>query len=144
MERTVVSTLLAGLLVFCLLALGLLVVGLLARARASGAAHRAGLARQPAGVAEGAAEHELDLGVGGPHLIGRPLGQGVMDGRIEPEQDAFTVCHGPVKSTGSRCSPPAGWLARCRAPPAGWRPSRPCAPRRVPPRSPRQGARGPS
>jgi len=47
-------------------------------------AHLPGVARHPAGLGEGAAEKELDLGVGAAHLVGRPLRQGVVDGRVEP------------------------------------------------------------
>jgi hypothetical protein len=65
----------------------------LARARAAGPAHRAGVAWQPPRLAERAPEHELDLGVGGAHLVGRPLGQGVVDGRVEPEKNAFAFGH---------------------------------------------------
>ena len=28
------------------------------------------------------------------HLVGRPLGQGVVDGRVEPEKDTFAFGHG--------------------------------------------------
>ena len=43
----------------------------------------------PARVGQGAAEQELDLGVGAAHLVGGPPGQGVVDRRVEPEQDAL-------------------------------------------------------
>ena len=63
------------------------------RRRAAGAAHRLGVAWKAAGVAKGTAEQELDLGIGGAHLVGRPLRQGVVNGRVEPEKDAFAFCH---------------------------------------------------
>src|SRR5690242_4525758 len=75
--------------------------------RAAGAAHLPGAARHPPRVAESPAEQELDLGISGSHLVGRPLGQGVVDGRIESQQDALAVSHRRVTRRASRCSPPA-------------------------------------
>jgi 4-amino-4-deoxy-L-arabinose transferase-like glycosyltransferase len=46
-------------------------------------AHLPGVAGQPASVGEGAAEQELDLGVGAAQLVAGPSGQGVVDGGIQ-------------------------------------------------------------
>ena len=51
------------------------------------------MAGQAAGVGEGAAEEEFDLGVGGAELVGGPAGEGVVDGGVQPEQDAFALAH---------------------------------------------------
>ena len=67
--------------------------------------HRPGAAGQPPGVGERAAEQELDLGVGAAHLVAGPPGQGVVDGGVQPQQDALALGHrGPVAAvTGTRC-----------------------------------------
>ena len=49
--------------------------------------------RHPAVLAEGPPEQELDLGVGGAHLVGRPLRERVVDGRVESQQDALAFAH---------------------------------------------------
>jgi len=59
----------------------------------AGFAHRSHSARQPAAVGEGAPEQVLDLGVGAAQLIGRPPGQGVVDGRVQAQQDALAFAH---------------------------------------------------
>jgi hypothetical protein len=51
------------------------------------------VAGHPAGVAKGAAEQELDLGIGAAHLIGGPLGEGVVDRRVETQQYALAFGH---------------------------------------------------
>src|SRR6201993_4721140 len=43
--------------------------------------------------AEGAAEQELDLGIGAAHLVGGPLGEGVVDRRVEAQQYALAFGH---------------------------------------------------
>lgn len=60
---------------------------------AARAAHLPGVAGHPAGVAKGAAEQELDLGIGAAHLIGGPLGEGVVDRRVETQQYALAFGH---------------------------------------------------
>jgi hypothetical protein len=52
-------------------------------------AHLPGMAGHPAGVGERTPEEELDLGIGAAHLVGRPLGQGVVHGWIESQQYAL-------------------------------------------------------
>src|ERR1017187_2148712 len=59
----------------------------------SAGAHPSGVAGEPSGVGERAAEEELDLGVGAAQLVAGPSGQGVVDGGVEPEQDAFAFGH---------------------------------------------------
>ena len=70
------------------------------------------VARCPAGVGERAAEQELDLGVGAAQLVVSPSGQRVVDGGVEPQQDALALGHRvtvpviagiAVTGTGSRC-----------------------------------------
>src|SRR5262249_54792236 len=60
--------------------------------------------RQPAGVDEGPAEQELDLRVAAPELLGGPPGQRVVDGGVQPQQDALALGgHGysvPTLTTG--------------------------------------------
>ena len=57
--------------------------------------------------AERAAQQELDLGVGAAQLVGGPPGQGVVHGRIEPQQHALALAHRvtvpAVTGTGCRC-----------------------------------------
>jgi 2-desacetyl-2-hydroxyethyl bacteriochlorophyllide A dehydrogenase len=50
-------------------------------------------AGEPSRVGQGAAEQELDLGVGTAQLVGRPAGQRVVDGRVEPQQDVLPLTH---------------------------------------------------
>jgi hypothetical protein len=40
---------------------------------------------------EGAAEQELDLGAGATQLVVGPPGQRVVDGRVEPQQEALAL-----------------------------------------------------
>jgi hypothetical protein len=47
----------------------------------------------PAGVGQGPPEQELDLGVGAAQLVPGPPGQGVVHGRVQPEQDALAFGH---------------------------------------------------
>src|SRR5215831_3844271 len=63
--------------------------------------HRPGAAGQPPGVSERAAEQELDLGIGAAQLVGRPSGQSVVDGGVQPEQDALTFGHCGSMARGS-------------------------------------------
>ena len=75
--------------------------------RAPAGPHRPCAAGQPPGFGERAAEQELDLRVGAAQLVAGPPGQGVMDGRVEPEQDALAFGHcgsvAAVTGTGCRC-----------------------------------------
>jgi hypothetical protein len=48
-------------------------------------------AGEPAGVSERAPEQELDLGVGAAQFVAGPAGQGVVDGGVEPQQDALAL-----------------------------------------------------
>jgi len=70
-------------------------------------AHLPHPAGQPAGVGQRTAQEKLDLGVRAPQLVGGPPGQGVMDGGIEPQQDALALAHvvtvPALTGTGSRC-----------------------------------------
>ena len=70
-------------------------------------AHWPGVAGQPAGVGEGTAEQEFDLGVGAAQLVVSPSGQGVVNGGVEAQQDALALAHAEtvaaVTGTGSRC-----------------------------------------
>src|SRR5215470_19808466 len=67
--------------------------------------HWPGAAGQPPGFGERAAEQEFDLGVGAAQLVAGPSGQGVVDGGVEPEQDAlaFGHCGSVVAVTGKGC-----------------------------------------
>ena len=64
-----------------------------AAGRPTGPAHLPGLAGQPAGVGQCAAEQELDLGVGAAQLVGGPPGEGDVNGWVEPQQDTFAFGH---------------------------------------------------
>src|SRR5690242_18114395 len=70
-------------------------------------AHRSGAAGQPPCVGECTAEQEFDLGVGAAQLVAGPLGQGVVDGRVQPQQDALAFGHRgsvpAVTGRGCRC-----------------------------------------
>ena len=63
--------------------------------------------RQPPGVGQGAAQEELDLGVGAAQFVGGPPGQGVVDGGVEPQQETLALAHvvtvPALTGTGSRC-----------------------------------------
>ena len=41
----------------------------------------------PAGLGEGAAQDDLDLGVDRAQIVGSPFGDGCVDCRVQPEQD---------------------------------------------------------
>jgi hypothetical protein len=43
------------------------------------------VAGQSPGIGQGAAQQELDLGVGTAQLVGGPPGQGVVNGGIQPQ-----------------------------------------------------------
>jgi hypothetical protein len=51
------------------------------------------MSRQSAGFGQRAPEQELDLGVRTAQLVRRPSSQRVVDGGIEPKQDALTLSH---------------------------------------------------
>jgi len=55
--------------------------------------HRSGAPGQPPRVGECAAEQEFDLGVGAAQLVVGPPGQGVVDGGVQPQQDALAFGH---------------------------------------------------
>jgi hypothetical protein len=67
--------------------------------------HQPGAAGQPPSLGERAAEQELDLGVGAAQLVAGPPGQGVVDGRVQPQQDALAFGHrgSPAGVTGKGC-----------------------------------------
>jgi hypothetical protein len=46
------------------------------------------------GVVEGSAEQHLDVGVEAAELVGRPLGERIMDSGIYPKQYLLAVTHG--------------------------------------------------
>src|ERR1700760_4843049 len=73
-------------------------------ARTAGPADLSDGAGDPAGVSEGPAEQELDLGVGAAQFVAGPPGQGVVHGRIEPEQDAHIYCVDRRPGTGARAA----------------------------------------
>jgi hypothetical protein len=50
-------------------------------------------AGQPPRVGEGAAQQELDLGVSAAQFVRGPPGQGVMNGWVQPQQDALALAH---------------------------------------------------
>jgi hypothetical protein len=49
--------------------------------------------RHAARLGQGTPQDELDLGVGAAQLVGRPARERVVDGRVEPEQDALALRH---------------------------------------------------
>ena len=69
--------------------------------------HRPGAAGQPPCVGERAAEQEFDLGVGAAQFVAGPLGQGVVDGGVQPQQDALAFGHrgsvAAITGRGCRC-----------------------------------------
>ena len=75
--------------------------------RPAGPAHRSYLSGQPACVGQRAAQQEFDLGVGAAQLVASPPGEGVVDGWVQPQQDALTFAHRvtvpAVTGRGSRC-----------------------------------------
>src|SRR5215472_3057488 len=83
------------------------------RVTAAGPAHRSDLAGQPACVGQRAAQQDFDLGIGAAQLVAGPPGQGVVDGRVQPQQDALAFAHGVTVPavTGWRRT----WCARRRS-----------------------------
>jgi hypothetical protein len=67
--------------------------GCVAARRSARPAHLSSLARQLARLGQSTAQQELDLGISASQLIAGPPGQGVMDGRIQPQQYAFALAH---------------------------------------------------
>jgi hypothetical protein len=69
--------------------------------------HWPGAAGQPPYVGERAAQQELDLSVGAAQLVTGPSGQGIVDGGVQPEQDALAFGHrgsmAAVTGKGCRC-----------------------------------------
>jgi hypothetical protein len=59
----------------------------------AGAAHLPDVSGQAAGVGQGPAEQELDLGVGAAQFVAGPPGQRVVHGRVEAQQDALAFGH---------------------------------------------------
>ena len=58
--------------------------------RPAGAAHLPDVSGQPAGLGQGAAEQELDLGVAAAQFVAGPPRQRVAHGGVEAEHDALT------------------------------------------------------
>jgi len=54
---------------------------------------RPGSRRHPSGVVERSAQQHLDLGIEAAELVGRPVGEGVMDRGINPKQYLLAVIH---------------------------------------------------
>src|SRR5579863_9127879 len=54
---------------------------------------RLGRFRHSSGIVEGSAQQHLDLGVEAAELVSRPVGQGVVDGGINPEQYLLAFIH---------------------------------------------------
>jgi hypothetical protein len=50
--------------------------------------------RAATSVGEGAAQEELDLRVGAAQVVAGPPGQGIVDGRVQAEEDALAFGHG--------------------------------------------------
>jgi haloacid dehalogenase-like hydrolase len=69
--------------------------------------HRSGPAGQPSSLGERTAEQEFDLGVGAAQLVAGPFGQRVVDGGVQPQQDALAFGHRgsvpAVTGRGCRC-----------------------------------------
>jgi hypothetical protein len=69
--------------------------------------HRPGTAGQPSSLGERTAEQELDLGVSAAQLVAGPPGQGIVDGGVQPQQDALAFGHrgsvAVVTGRGCRC-----------------------------------------
>ena len=42
---------------------------------------------------EGSAQEQLDVGIKATEFIGRPLGQGIVDSRVNPQQYLLAVTH---------------------------------------------------
>ena len=61
----------------------------------SGAAFAMDSSRQTASARKSAAEEKLDLGVAAAKLVLSPPGDCVVDCRIEPEKEAFSLRNGP-------------------------------------------------
>jgi hypothetical protein len=67
----------------------------LLRLNVSGAAFARDCSRQTASARKSAAEEKLDLGVAAAKLVLSPPGDCVVDCRIEPEKEAFSLRNGP-------------------------------------------------
>ena len=65
-----------------------------AAGRAALLAHLADVAGQPASIGQGTPKQELDLRVRAAQLIRCPPGQSVVNGRVQPKQQALTFAHG--------------------------------------------------
>lgn len=63
----------------------------LASPRPAPPGQRAGLFRHPAGVGEGAAQEQLDLGVDATELVCCPPDQRVVHRRVQPDEDRLAV-----------------------------------------------------
>jgi len=63
----------------------------LPRLNGSGAAFARGCSRQTASAHEGVSEKELDLSIAAAKLVLSPPGDGVVDGRMEPDQNASAL-----------------------------------------------------
>jgi hypothetical protein len=63
----------------------------LPRLNVSGAAFARNCSRQTASAHKGASENELDLGIAATEVVLSPPGDRVVDGRMEPDQDASTL-----------------------------------------------------
>jgi hypothetical protein len=64
----------------------------------AGAADLPGAGGHPAGVGQGAPQQELDLGVGAARFVAGPAGQGVVHGRVHPEQDVLALLGAAAES----------------------------------------------
>jgi len=63
-------------------------------------------------------QQELNLGVDGAHVVRRPAGQRVVDGRVEPQQDRLPLRH--QSSPDDQCAPDDdARLTASPAPPGG-------------------------
>jgi hypothetical protein len=74
--------------------------------RATALSQRIGRRATP-GIGQGAPKEELDLRIRAAELVGSPPGQRVVDGRIEPEEDALAlghqgICHRATGTTSPR------------------------------------------
>jgi TetR/AcrR family tetracycline transcriptional repressor len=64
---------------------------------------------QPPRVGQGAAQQELDLGAGAAQLLGAPSGQGVVDGWVQPQQQALALAHRVAGPAGPTCRGASFW-----------------------------------
>ena len=77
----------------------------LSRLNLSGAAFARNCSRQPPSGRESAAEEKLDLGVTAAKLVLSPPGHCVVDCRIEPENDAFSLRNCPHSVLTGKATP---------------------------------------